>query len=108
MPLKHTPGPWKVGISKDGAYKGKPVLIESTTHGEIMGPRQLGYPEDFNFEANAAHIVRCVNMFDELVSACEAAMEALASGLSPMSDTQLGLEKVARHFLVEAIAKAKL
>lgn len=64
--VKHTPTPWKV-------YQCGGVQIGQEGTGEAIcsmwGDKHEG-------EANAAHIVKCVNMHDELVGALKECAEA--------------------------------
>jgi len=59
MTKEHTPTPWKVYL-----YGGVQIGQEDTGEAvcSMWGDKQEG-------EANAAHIVKCVNMHDELVEA---------------------------------------
>jgi len=59
MTKEHTPTPWKVYL-----YGGVQIGQEDTGDAvcSMWGDKQEG-------EANAAHIVKCVNMHDELVEA---------------------------------------
>lgn len=59
MTKEHTPTPWKVYL-----YGGVQIGQEDTGEAvcSMWGDKQEG-------EANASHIVKCVNMHDELVEA---------------------------------------
>ena len=67
MTKEHTPTPWKVYL-----YGGVQIGQEDTGEAvcSMWGDKQEG-------EANAAHIVKCVNMHDELVEALEDAIQLL-------------------------------
>lgn len=69
-----TPRPWNTHICVDGVYAGTLSLIWGQD-GEIFGPRQLGRRKDENVEANAAHIVLCVNLHDDLVALIKSFLE---------------------------------
>lgn len=62
MKTKHTPTPWKFDGESINDLQGNTVAF----------PRSGGFMpghRDENLRANAAHIVKCVNLHDELVDA---------------------------------------
>lgn len=61
---KHTPIPWEVATDEDGRV----AVIKGCSFLTYAFPTDLGF-ETGSPEANAAHIVKCVNMHDELVEA---------------------------------------
>ena len=63
MNAKHTPTPWKVTINQIE----NPHII-ADKDGQIAN---TSFSAHANKEANAKHIVKCVNMHDELVSTLE-------------------------------------
>lgn len=82
---KHTPTPWEVGTDEDGNV----AVIKGCSFLTYVFPTDLGF-EEGTPEANAAHIVKCVNMYDELVevlqwisdnSMCEGAVFASREAL---------------------------
>ena len=77
MTYKHTPTPWEVhrnnsvaicSVKKD--YDGDDTVIGFLeTRGRINFPSIKSSPKFTTQEANAKHIVHCVNLHDELVEA---------------------------------------
>lgn len=64
---KYTPTPWEVGTDPEG-------LVAVLKNGTFI---TYAFPTDMGLEggcekANAAHIVKCVNMHDELVEVIKA------------------------------------
>lgn len=62
----HTPTPWRV----DGAD-----IVSPSECAVVATVQWCGEGRDGESEANAAHIVRCVNAHDELVAACQLAFK---------------------------------
>lgn len=73
--VKHTPTPWHTNLEFDGRHRYFPImapwagcddetnyhpLIAMTKHGTGDAPQEVA-------KANASHIVKCVNLHDELV-----------------------------------------
>jgi hypothetical protein len=110
---KPTPGPWKVvnrpAIPDNGDY----WAICSEAH-----PReQLAKVYKFNLdaEANAAHIVKCVNLHEELVKALKFAVQILTdtqtkAGNPKRMDVYEGFENIREQwdFFKAALAKAEV
>lgn len=67
---KTTPRPWKVKFCKDGLYAGKYCLV-SAKNGEIVGVRQLGYPQVKRVEENAELIATLRNAIGPLLDRME-------------------------------------
>lgn len=67
---KHTPTPWKAEGGYIFAGEGDEILvcIQSTINDELVA----------DAEANAARIVKCVNLHDELVECLKIAQQKLA------------------------------
>lgn len=70
MTKKHTPTPWVLDDDGDGDYK---IISEE---GRLIAVETSYYPIAPSVE-DAAHIVKCVNMHDELVEALKWAKEQL-------------------------------
>jgi len=66
MTKEHTPTPWKI-IDYVNAISEPSVRIEGA-NGDTVADDEPYYPQPITPE-NAAHIVKCVNMHDELVEA---------------------------------------
>lgn len=66
MSKEHTPTPWEVGTDEDGRV----AVIKGCSFLTYAFPTDLGF-ETGSADANAAHIVKCVNMHDELVEAIQ-------------------------------------
>lgn len=91
MENKHTDGTWVLNIVKDGGDWDYQIRTEelsgrigkhiATTNKYLEGKG----------EANAKHIVKCVNMHDELVRLLRATSEYLDSGDYPENETQFKL-----------------
>ena len=64
---KHTETPWKLGHNHNDIFDVDNHVIGTTYIREVLGECQ----------ANAAHIVRCVNAHDALVAALQAVIEDL-------------------------------
>jgi hypothetical protein len=60
-----TPLPWSLKECRDGVYAGLKCIIGAENK-EIMGVRQIGYPQHENVEANAAYIVHACNNYPKL------------------------------------------
>lgn len=73
MTEKHTPTPYRVGINKT-------TIVCDTPVPEINGSDDNSYGGHLIAESlaprNAAHIVKCVNLHDELVEVLEAILPA--------------------------------
>jgi hypothetical protein len=73
---KPTPRPWKItrkhmhGIV---IYSSNPSWMENQEHVACVNPNEQG-------DVNAAHIVRCVNMHEDLVGALQLAWHHLQEG----------------------------
>ena len=65
---EHTPGPWHVMEPK---FETRAVIIKA---GYQPVARVSGDKDNPETQANAHHIVCCVNSHDDLVAACEAAL----------------------------------
>ena len=63
--MKHTPTPWQVNDQRKSGWMDNSIYI--------TGNHNLAklYDDYKQAEANAAHIVKCVNLHDELVTALE-------------------------------------
>ena len=75
----HTPTPWKLGrksVTLITANDGLDIIADCQSHGEF--PRA-------QMEANAAFIVKCVNMHDELLSELRLARLALIGHVDSVS-----------------------
>lgn len=109
--MKHTPTPWRI---EDGttliwgscnpedntdAGMGYPVTECRTTPISASSWCKAPYSEEG--EANAAHIVKCVNMHDELVEALK-----LANGFISMREDKAGLESIAGKNIRAVLKKA--
>ena len=68
MNKSHTPTPWRV----DGAD-----IVSPSECAVVATVQWCGEGRDGESDANAAHIVRCVNAYDDLVAALTAAQEFL-------------------------------
>lgn len=91
---KHTPAPWKLGASKTTVVGGEGDYA--------IAACATQYPPDESPEANAAHIVRCVNSYKDLLYALE--------NITDHYHSKDGDMKLMRHFIAEAdkaIAKAR-
>lgn len=97
---KHTPTPWK---SKSGfVYIGSEYLSDKGSKTICRTVKQGGHPE-----VNAAHIVKCVNAYDEMLEALKGALFALDTVLMTQNSEQF---KPLAAYAVEArkaIAKAE-
>lgn len=93
---KHTPGPWALDEYKSVVdEKGQTVLANGFS-------MVMSYGEDQKVaKANAAHIVKCVNMHDELVEALKLADGFLANKGYPADDP------LVRGAINSALAKAR-
>lgn len=90
----HTPTPWTYGTHGAGFIVG--------SDDEFIAQTWDKYELDFkNAEANAAHIVKCVNNHDELVKALEAARPLIEDGCFADDPTTLK----ARELIRAALAK---
>lgn len=72
MKPKHTPTPWQIGAEKPCAIYSKTARIkvgETAPYAITDSPAIPLANSDEEMEANAAHIVKCVNLHDELVEA---------------------------------------
>lgn len=63
MKTAHTPTPWSLEKPDTASYR---YEIGETMTTKIYGPNPIDFPES---EANAAHIVKAVNLHEELVEA---------------------------------------
>ena len=70
--MKHTKTPW--AVKHHGDVCSEVLDDEALAVAFVWGTQ--GQPN----QANARHIVKCVNLHDDLVAACEAASEAVESG----------------------------
>lgn len=90
--IKHTPTPWKVvkNMSWEDVHGNTPTKDEKNLMGFVGGDgsRICWFGDSSNYyptegdepnEANAAHIVKCVNMHDELVEALKEAGDVIES-----------------------------
>lgn len=69
MSTKHSPLPWRVGLSPAFGY---PLLL--TSEGYAITDEINGITLE-TADANAAHIVKCVNLHYDLVDAMQSLME---------------------------------
>lgn len=86
---KHTPTPWNV--SQTGSYfteiraESGRRIAETWVQGQARS-RDAAIKQAYTNEANAAHIVKCVNLHDELVEALKnlhiAALQSTVNSLS--------------------------
>ena len=93
--VKHTPTPWVLGPNgldiRDGKHEDKIVTVDYVDH--IASEQQ---------EANAAHIVKCVNAHDGLVEALRLAYKDIIKA----HETKLWKDETARTVgLIEAALK---
>lgn len=124
MTTKHTPTPWKadyrdvcqvrentihvIANVKDWREVDEVDLInyQDTTYGAKMFV-EINHPIDGGREANAAHIVKCVNMHDELVSALKRLQRATKE-IIENNDVNVGIGyPVIMKGVSELIAKAE-
>lgn len=88
---KHTPTPWREYGYSDRSNMGAPILIHSESQAvknsgtaivSVYGSENSADLQKRADErdANARHIVHCVNHHDELVAALEAVQQAQRSG----------------------------
>jgi hypothetical protein len=78
MKTQHTPTPWKVGMVRpeliiSGEYPKNPAIAEALLHDWDTSNPWITHEMQ---KANAAHIVHCVNSYDELLAALEAFVNA--------------------------------
>lgn len=71
MSKKHTPGPWRFDQPQHDEFR---VLSCDQVVASLHEPYAYDTGAMDEIEANAAHIIHCVNMHDGLVEACEAAI----------------------------------
>jgi hypothetical protein len=91
---KHTARPWQTGL--DFNISGR-ILGDGGTS-PIADVLLFGEPADERAKANAALIVKCVNMHDELVTALNGALVALKLGayVDQQSAIDYGMEVLAK------------
>ena len=90
----HTPTPWQ--ISSANAFH-RAMIFAYPAHKQTA---VAALTEGDNADANAAHIVRCVNSHDELV----AALEWLVNCADPNNDGELDRTKDVEHAIEQACA----
>jgi hypothetical protein len=73
---KHTATPWKVEVVGTSSDYSNPVDVC-----EILSADGYAQIAENLRDANAAHIVRCVNAHDELVALLKQAHESLCGGI---------------------------
>lgn len=79
--MTHTPAPWNVHpnysmtICAGEDSDGDACIISICQSRSISTPSVYSYPKYSIQEANAQHIVKCVNMHDELLEALEVARD---------------------------------
>jgi hypothetical protein len=96
--LKHTPTPWRQ-MKQNAAY------IEQGDANDLHGLIVADCHMTDESAANAAFIVRATNSYDDLLSALEAALEALDEHAINFKPAGYG-GRTARVVVREAIAKA--
>lgn len=76
--IKHSPTPWAVATNPGGPMDQPafPPIVDASgnPHGEDIVAMPLGNSE--TVQANAAHIVKCVNLHEELVDALQELLSA--------------------------------
>jgi len=97
---KHTETPWKANHNE--IYRNGNIVAMCPKYGcsMITGGEMAPW---HNAEQNAAHIVKCVNMWEEGITVMEAALKALTAA----SETNIGkwhyeAERLVRDFLTKA------
>jgi len=98
--MPHTPTPWVV------RGEGRTLCVTDEAAAYVIDRFHL--PKDRPYEehlANAEHIVRCVNLFDALVAACEKSLRLLTGrlDLAEIDDS----EKRHRYALLGLVARAR-
>ena len=92
MSTKHTPTPWNISEELTDQWH---IVIETNCRGTVLVERMVREDEGLA-EANAAHIVRCVNLHDELVHIAQSALEL-------MYDSKGHLEEKTRLDAIESL-----
>lgn len=69
---KHTPTPWNAE-ELQSPERGHRISIHNANTGDYVA--QVNFAADPQAKANAAHIVRCVNLHDALVDALKGLLE---------------------------------
>jgi hypothetical protein len=113
----HTPGPWSVEDRRAASLKNVRIVSGQVPIAEVSHVHQRDYLGTFDGDhasadqldaiglANAAFIVRACNAHEDLLAACEAALERIQS----FAETYGVIEKtrLAIHGCIKAIAKAR-
>jgi len=123
---EHTPTPWKVNKSYNGFISGTmhsiteitAKLPEEADHDEfesegicvVITPHDTGYKKELpTREANANHIVKCVNMHDELVAALKECREYFDGCMdADYQGEETGYvpnEEMTKHIMIEELLK---
>ena len=100
---KHTFKQLEVAHYENGMLEGTHFLRDTENQESICSMSFMDKPEQVI--ANAAHIVKCVNMWEEGITVMEAALKALTAA----SETNIGkwhyeAERLVRDFLAKAKA----
>jgi len=102
--VQPTPRPW--------LHRGSLIVAMHPEHGRVIA-RMMdidGYeldmrePEWSEAMANAAHIVRCVNAFDDLLRGCKAALAYLADPPSNFHENRKETAEIIRSAIAKATA----
>lgn len=72
-----TPGPWTTKKCRDGIYAERKTLVTSDSK-EVVGVRQLGYPQVKEVEENADFIAASRTEHAQLEASLRVALDALA------------------------------
>jgi hypothetical protein len=98
---KHTATPWHVAAGSTGRHRSPTIEVHASVDGLLQSVATVtGISAG---HANAAHIVRCVNLHDELVEALALCFKYVNGG----SDLYPGLHHEAFTAARAALAKAK-
>lgn len=80
MTTQHTPTPWRAAINMDGRHQAFSIMADSPAFHKDEWPYQPLIAQTLHGKgcatlevarANAAHIVKCVNLHDELIEALD-------------------------------------
>lgn len=105
--MSHTPTPWEaVQPSQD---TDDVIEIRSTIDGWTVARMGDGDLIDEQDHDNAAHIVRCVNVHDQLVAALYTALDAVEAALMDFHEIGLDMTQYrhARDAVKQALAAAE-
>jgi len=103
----HTPAPWKVFYAK---YNGELILGVGEDNGQgIIASNGSFWGDDQEAKANAEHVVKCVNVHDELLEVLEECMVEIKKSFPNVYEAEMhGIGKTFITRMKAAIKKAKV